>query len=494
MLLDEPTRGMDRAHKDALAARIAALAAAGAAVVVATHDTEFAAAFAERVVLLGQGVVIADGSPREVLGGGRHFSTEVARITGGAALLPEQGAALIARRRGAGAVSWQAASFARARRSPSWRASRWYEREQPAGAHRRAGRRAGRAGGGRPARLRRDPEREADHRHRAVRRLRARRGARASRSARSPRSSRTSSSRRARGPRGRWSAGALSAWAAPCSPGCCAGASPAACCSRPSAGSRASPSAPGWTSTSSRSPPGRTSTPTWRCPATSLPYNLAHAIGNVVFCLLIGPAFIRALRRYRRRFEVRWPARRRGRRDAGCSLVLLAAGAAAPRRPSAPSATSLSAQNPDGGFGAAHGPGLEPRSTAAGPALGLAAAGATRATCAAAAGARSPPTPGATAARSRDMGEVERTILRAERGRALAARLRRPRPRRGDRSPSAAANGSIAGYVSYTAFGVLALRVGGRARPARTTVALARGAQNADGGFGLRARSRATAT
>ena len=47
---------------------------------------------------------------------------------------------------------------------------------------------------------------------------------------------------------------------------------------------------------------------------TSLPYNLAHAIGNVVFCLLIGPAFIRALRRYRRRFEVRWrPAGRGGR-------------------------------------------------------------------------------------------------------------------------------------------------------------------------------------
>src|ERR687894_115451 len=42
--------------------------------------------------------------------------------------------------------------------------------------------------------------------------------------------------------------------------------------------------------------------------ATSLPYNLAHAIGNVVFCLLIGPVFIRALRRYRRRLEVSWPA------------------------------------------------------------------------------------------------------------------------------------------------------------------------------------------
>ncbi len=51
VLLDEPTRGMDRAHKDALAARIRELPAA----VVATHDTEFAAAFADRVVLLGEG-------------------------------------------------------------------------------------------------------------------------------------------------------------------------------------------------------------------------------------------------------------------------------------------------------------------------------------------------------------------------------------------------------------------------------------------------------
>jgi energy-coupling factor transport system ATP-binding protein len=62
---------------------------------VATHDTEFAAALAERIVLLGQGVVIADGTPGEVLGGGRHFSTEVARITYGAALLPDEGAELV---------------------------------------------------------------------------------------------------------------------------------------------------------------------------------------------------------------------------------------------------------------------------------------------------------------------------------------------------------------------------------------------------------------
>ena len=96
VLLDEPTRGMDRAHKDGLAARIGELAGAGAAVVVATHDTEFAASFADRVVLLGQGNVIGDGPPDEVLGGGRHFSTEVARVTGGAALLPEEAARVLA--------------------------------------------------------------------------------------------------------------------------------------------------------------------------------------------------------------------------------------------------------------------------------------------------------------------------------------------------------------------------------------------------------------
>ena len=97
VLLDEPTRGMDRVHQDQLTARIHQLAGAGAAVVVATHDTEFTAAFADRIVLLGQGELIADGPPAEILGGGRHFSTQVARVTDGAALLPEDGATTLLR-------------------------------------------------------------------------------------------------------------------------------------------------------------------------------------------------------------------------------------------------------------------------------------------------------------------------------------------------------------------------------------------------------------
>ncbi|HWM63703.1 MAG TPA: ATP-binding cassette domain-containing protein [Solirubrobacterales bacterium] len=95
--LDEPTRGMDRARKHELVELVEALADRGAGVVVATHDVEFAAAFAERVVLLGDGVVIADGSAAEVLSGGWYFATEVARILDlPGVVTPEQGAAALA--------------------------------------------------------------------------------------------------------------------------------------------------------------------------------------------------------------------------------------------------------------------------------------------------------------------------------------------------------------------------------------------------------------
>ncbi len=97
--LDEPTRGMDHTHKLALVQRLKQLAAGGVAVIVATHDTDFAAEFAARVVLMGKGVVIADGSAAEVLASGWHFTTDVARALSGAggALTAEQGAAVLQR-------------------------------------------------------------------------------------------------------------------------------------------------------------------------------------------------------------------------------------------------------------------------------------------------------------------------------------------------------------------------------------------------------------
>jgi energy-coupling factor transport system ATP-binding protein len=100
--LDEPTRGMDRGRKDDLVALTDKLAAGGAAVVVATHDVEFAAEFAERVVLLGEGVVIADGPSAQILSGGWYFATEVARVLDTPAVVtPAAGAALLAGEGGA---------------------------------------------------------------------------------------------------------------------------------------------------------------------------------------------------------------------------------------------------------------------------------------------------------------------------------------------------------------------------------------------------------
>ncbi len=97
LALDEPTRGMDRAAKAELATWLRARAAEGTAVLVATHDAEFAAGFARRAVLMASGRVIADGPVEEILAGGWYFATETARILDGAggALLPEQGAALL---------------------------------------------------------------------------------------------------------------------------------------------------------------------------------------------------------------------------------------------------------------------------------------------------------------------------------------------------------------------------------------------------------------
>ena len=95
MCLDEPTRGMDRALKDELARWLRTL---DGTVIVATHDPEFAARLADRVILLADGAVIADGPPPEVLAGGTYFATETARILGGAALTPEQGVTLLLER------------------------------------------------------------------------------------------------------------------------------------------------------------------------------------------------------------------------------------------------------------------------------------------------------------------------------------------------------------------------------------------------------------
>lgn len=82
IFLDEPTRGLDGLQREAMIAILGDLRARGTCVLLATHDVELVARVADRVVLLGGGEVVAEGSPREVLSGSLAYSTVVNRIFG----------------------------------------------------------------------------------------------------------------------------------------------------------------------------------------------------------------------------------------------------------------------------------------------------------------------------------------------------------------------------------------------------------------------------
>ena len=81
MLLDEPTRGLDYAGKAALRTALHRLTAAGRSVVVSTHDVEFVAGTADRVVVLAAGEVVSDGPTRDVVVSSPAFAPQVAKIT-----------------------------------------------------------------------------------------------------------------------------------------------------------------------------------------------------------------------------------------------------------------------------------------------------------------------------------------------------------------------------------------------------------------------------
>ena len=220
-----------------------------------------------------------------------------------------------------------------------------------------------------------------------------------------------------------------------------------------------------------------------------IPFDLAHVIGNIVFCLAFGPALLRALGRFRARFEIEWLPPAAPAAPAAAALLaalVVAFGAtqdAAAAVPKGPVAYLLKAQNADGGFPGT--PGQSSTQLHTGwAALGLAAA--RRNPLDARKSGNTPLT--FMAARGKelgDLGELSRTILvleasgrdaRSFGGRDLVKELlskRRP-------------DGSFAGRVNTTAFAVFALRAAGRATGDRTVRAAARwiaGQANEDGGF-----------
>lgn len=230
--------------------------------------------------------------------------------------------------------------------------------------------------------------------------------------------------------------------------------------------------------------------------ARGVPFNIAHAAGNVALALAAGPALVRMISRYRCRFEFDW--RSRGRRrpvvTTASLLALLAivvalapAGAAQGRDAGSALRWLERVQNSDGGFPASPG-GSSSAAITGWAALGLEASG--RNPLDVRAGGHSPigflrsqlDTVGST-------GDLERTILALEGagvsarrfgGRDLVGELRRRRSR----------NGSFEGQVNLTAFGILALRSANLPASAQgRSAAWLRKSENGDGGWGFQARA-----
>jgi energy-coupling factor transporter ATP-binding protein EcfA2 len=97
LVLDEPTSQLDPVGTREVFAALSALAAAGdTTVVLAEHKLEWLAAFAQRVVALSGGQIVADGPPREVLtspemegcGVGQTRYTQAARVAQRDGLVP----------------------------------------------------------------------------------------------------------------------------------------------------------------------------------------------------------------------------------------------------------------------------------------------------------------------------------------------------------------------------------------------------------------------
>ena len=96
VLLDEPTRGLDYAGKAELARIVADLATHGRAVLLATHDVEFAAHVADQVVVLADGEIVSSGPPRRVLAESPSFAPQVTKVLGPPWLVVEEVAAALA--------------------------------------------------------------------------------------------------------------------------------------------------------------------------------------------------------------------------------------------------------------------------------------------------------------------------------------------------------------------------------------------------------------
>ncbi len=213
--------------------------------------------------------------------------------------------------------------------------------------------------------------------------------------------------------------------------------------------------------------------------ARAVPFDAAHAIGNAALALVAGPAMIRMLVRFRRRFEWHAPA------VASVLLLALALASVLPTRAQASEVSRaagwlVSAQNADGGWGSAPGHSSAPDMTAWAM-LGLEASGRNPLDIA---GEGHTPV-GYLRGHVGELsspGDCARTIL------ALEGAGVDPRDFGGHDLVAALAdqrrsNGSYEGWPGSTAFAVIALRAAGGGGIDQSISWLAK-VQNSDGGWG----------
>lgn len=83
LLLDEPTKGLDAEFKIEFAEIISTLTASGVTVIMVSHDVEFCAKYPHRCVMLFNGEVVSQTSPREFFSSNSFYSTSSNRLSKG---------------------------------------------------------------------------------------------------------------------------------------------------------------------------------------------------------------------------------------------------------------------------------------------------------------------------------------------------------------------------------------------------------------------------
>ncbi|HBW36906.1 ABC transporter ATP-binding protein [Desulfosporosinus sp. BICA1-9] len=83
VLLDEPTKGLDAESKEELGIILKRLCSKEVAMVIVTHDIEFAAEYADQCAMMFDGDIVSEGKPNEFFAGNNFYTTAANRMARG---------------------------------------------------------------------------------------------------------------------------------------------------------------------------------------------------------------------------------------------------------------------------------------------------------------------------------------------------------------------------------------------------------------------------